>query len=271
MKKRLINKVVVITGASSGIGLATAQELTSHGCKVYNISRGGSAPEGSCVKSYQCDVNQVEEIDKILNEIFSIEGKIDVVVNNAGFGIAGAIENTSEENVYKLVDTNLSALICISGKAIKYLKQCDGKIINISSVGGVIPLPYQATYSATKAGVEIFSRALANEVKHLGIKVTAVLPGDTKTNFTQARIIEKSKTENGYDEGVIKSIKKVEKDEQTGKSPQSVAKVIYKVIKKKNPPLRKTVGLSYKCVSVLAKILPIGVINWIVRLLYVKK
>ena len=118
MKKRLINKVVVITGASSGIGLATAQELTSHGCKVYNISRGGSAPEGSCVKSYQCDVNQVEEIDKILNEIFSIEGKIDVVVNNAGFGIAGAIENTSEENVYKLVDTNLSALICISGKAI---------------------------------------------------------------------------------------------------------------------------------------------------------
>ena len=272
MKKRLLDKVVVITGASSGIGLATAQELAKRGCKVYNISRSGLAPEDVCKKNYQCDVNQVEEIDRILNEIFSIEGKIDVVVNNAGFGIAGAIENASVENVYKLIDTNLSSLICISGRAIKFLKKSGGgKIINISSVGGLIPLPYQATYSATKAGVEIFSRALANEVKQFGIKVCAILPGDTKTNFTQARVIENDNKDNSETASIIKSIKKVEKDEQTGKSPQSVAKVICKVIKKRNPPLRKTVGLSYKCVSLLAKLMPIRLINWIVRLLYVKK
>ena len=129
-------------------------------------------------------------------------------------------------------------------------------------------MPFQATYSATKAGIEIFSRALANEVKPFGIKVTAILPGDTKTAFTQNRIVENNQKDEKYKQTVEKSIKKVEKDEQTGKSPDSVAKVVVKVLKKKNPPLRKTVGFAYKLVVFLPRIFSTRLVNYIVRKLY---
>ena len=129
-------------------------------------------------------------------------------------------------------------------------------------------MPFQATYSATKAGVEIFSRALANEVKPFKIKVTAILPGDTKTGFTQNRIVENTEENKDYQKIVENSIKKVEKDEQTGKSPDSVAKVVVKILKRKNPPLRKTVGFAYKLVVFLPRILPTKLVNFIVRKLY---
>ena len=175
MKNKLKNKVAVITGASSGIGYAIAKRLNESGVIVYDISR--TAKEHDIIKkAFSSDVNDTKKVDEILQNIFEIEGHIDIFINNAGFGIAGAIEFTKEENIYALVNTNLSAVIALSGKVVKYLKRSGGgNIINISSVGGVIPLPIQATYSATKAGVEIFSRAFANEVKDYNIKVTAII------------------------------------------------------------------------------------------------
>lgn len=271
MKNKFENKVVVITGASSGIGYSIAKLLFSKGCKVYDISKT-LVKHNEIVAGFECDVNNISQVDEILQKIFEKEGKINVFINNAGFGIAGAIEDTKYENIYNLVNTNLSAVISLSGRAIKYLKKSGGgNIINISSVGGVIPLPYQATYSATKAGVEIFSRALANEVRNFGIKVTAILPGDTKTNFTSARIIDTDADDVKYSESVVKSIKKVEKDEQTGKSPDSVAMAVLKVLRKKYPPLRKTVGFEYKLVVFLPRILSTKFMNKILHKLYVKK
>ena len=242
MKNKLKNKVAIITGASSGIGLAIAKLLFKNGVKIYNISRATFEAD-EIIKSYECDVNNTEKIKEI-------------------------VENASKENIYKLVDTNLSAVIALSSLIIPYLKESKGNIINISSVGAVIPLPFQATYSATKAGVEIFSRALANEVKPFKIKVTAILPGDTKTGFTQNRIVENTEENKDYQKIVENSIKKVEKDEQTGKSPDSVAKVVVKILKRKNPPLRKTVGFAYKLVVFLPRILPTKLVNFIVRKLY---
>lgn len=267
MKNKLKNKVAIITGASSGIGLAIAKLLFKNGVKIYNISRATFEAD-EIIKSYECDVNDTEKIKEIVEEIYEKERRIDIFINNAGFGIAGAVENASKENIYKLVDTNLSAVIALSSLIIPYLKESKGNIINISSVGAVIPLPFQATYSATKAGVEIFSRALANEVKPFKIKVTAILPGDTKTGFTQNRIVENTEENRDYQKIVENSIKKVEKDEQTGKSPDSVAKVVVKILKRKNPPLRKTVGFAYKLVVFLPRILPTKLVNFIVRKLY---
>lgn len=266
---KINGKVAVVTGASGGIGLAISRALQREGVKVYDISRT-IKPHEEIVRAYSADVNDTKKIEEILDEIYAENGHIDIFVNNAGFGIAGAVEDASAKNIYALVNTNLSAVIALSGVATKFLKRSGkgGNIINICSVGGVIPLPFQATYSATKAGVEIFSRALANEVKPFKIKVTSVLPGDTKTGFTQNRIIENNNNSEKYQKNVEKSIKKVEKDEQTGKSPDTVGKVVVKILKRKNPPLRKTVGFWYKCAVFLPRILPTKLINYIVRKIY---
>ncbi len=266
MKNKLNGKVAVITGASSGIGLAIANTLHLQGVSVYNISRKDCL-ETCFAGDYNADVNEGEKIHSILKEIEEKEGKIDIFINNAGFGIGGAVENASGENIYRQIETNLSAVINLSRLAIKFLKKTKGNLINISSVGGVIPLPYQASYSATKAGVDVFSRALANEVKGQ-VNVTVVLPGDTKTGFTQARVIE---NEGEDSEKIQKSIKKFERDEESGKSPDTVAKCVVKVLKKKRPPLRKTVGAEYKLIVFLPRLVSCKFANAIVRKLYCKK
>lgn len=125
-----------------------------------------------------------------------------------------------------------------------------------------MPLPYQAMYSATKAGVEVFSRALANELKPYKIFVTAVLPGDTKTEFTAARVCE------GNDLRAKRSVEKMARDEQRGKSPESVAKVIYRSANKRRPPLRVAVGFVSKLELFLARIVPVRFVNFIIRKMY---
>ncbi len=267
MKDKLNGKVAVVTGGSSGIGLAIAQLLNKKGVRVFNISRKDCGEE-CFAGDYNADVNESEKIEEFLRDIHAKEGKIDIFINNAGFGIGGAVEKASKENIYKQIDTNLSAVVNLSRIAIKYLKASQGNLVNICSVGGVIPLPYQATYSATKAGVDVFSRALANEVKADKIKVTVVLPGDTKTGFTKARVIENDGDESGK---IGKSIAKFERDEERGKSPDTVAKVVAKVLCKKHPPLRKTVGLGYKVIVFLPRIVSCKLENAIVRKLYCKK
>lgn len=270
MKNKLLGKVVVITGASGGIGFAIAKALSEKGSLVYNISRK-DCDKKEFAGDYNADVNESEKIQEILSEIHKKEGKIDVFINNAGFGIGGAVEFASKESIYKQIETNLSAVINLSRLAIKYLKETKGNLINICSVGGIIPLPYQATYSATKAGIDVFSRALANEVKNYGIKVSAVLPGDTKTGFTKARVIENACDDQKEQEKIQKSIAKFEKDEEKGKSPDTVAKVVVKVLKKKRPPLRVTVGFGYKAIVFLPRIVSTKLENAIVRKLYCKK
>lgn len=263
-----MQKIAVITGATSGIGLACAKLLISKGYKVYGIARRQYS--GTDFMCFSADVCDYAAIDGILKEIHTREGKIDVLVNNAGIGIAGAIEDASSDNIERIVGVNLTALCVLCSKTVPYMRgnaqngACGAKIINISSVGGIMPLPYQAMYSATKAGVEVFSRALANELKPYNIKVCAVLPGDTKTGFTEARLCE------GTNARAIKSVEKMARDERRGKSPEAVARVVYKVARRKNPPLRASVGLASKLEVFLSRLLPVRLINYIINKMYCK-
>lgn len=258
MKKEIVKKIAIVTGASGGIGLCTAKKLVDAGYKVYGISRR------VCDNGFECisaDVRDYENTARIFREIYEREGRIDLLINNAGIGVAGAIEETSAKNVQDSVDVNLTAVCVLCSQVIHYLKE-GAKIINISSVGGVIPLPFQAVYSATKAGVEIFSRAIANELKPRKIKVCAVLPGDTKTGFTAARVCE------GTSERAKRSVGKMAHDEQHGKSPEDVAKIIVKLAKRKNPPLRVSVGGVSKLEVFLTRLCSVKFINGIVSKLY---
>ena len=259
-----ISKVIVITGASSGIGLATARRLAKHGNKVYGLARREfSDPLFEC---FRADVNDLDTVEKVLETVASREGRIDAVINNAGFGIAGAVEYATPDKIQSIFDTNLTSLVKISAVAIKYLKQTRGNLVNIGSVAGVLPIPFQACYSATKAAVLSFSLALDGEVRRFGVKVTTILPGDTKTGFTDARVIEGGDTD--YGGHVEKSVKRMEKDEQNGKSPDTVARAVEKSLKKRHPPLKITVGAQYKLFVGLAKILPTRFVNYILRKMY---
>lgn len=254
-----MEKIAVITGATSGIGLATARLFLKKGYKVYGIARKPFEGEFFC---YSADVTSYAAIEKIFEEIHTREGRIDVLVNAAGFGIAGAMEEASPERIAGIVEVNLTALCVLCSKIVPYLKETRGRIINISSVGGVMPLPYQAMYSATKAGVEVFSRALANELKPYRVCVTAILPGDTKTGFTSARVCE------GENAAAKKSVAKMARDEQHGKPPESVAKLVYRAAKQKHPPLRKTVGFVSKAEIFLSRLLPVRFVNFLIGKIY---
>ncbi len=255
-----MEKVAVITGATSGIGLAAARLFLQKGYRVYGIAR--KPYQGTDFFCYSADVTDETAIGGIFEEIFAREGRIDILVNNAGMGIAGAVEESTSERIARIVNVNLTSLCVLSSKIVPYLKHTRGRIINLSSVGGIMPLPYQAMYSATKAGVEVFSRALANELKPYGIKVIAVLPGDTKTGFTAARVCE------GTNERAQRSVARMARDEQHGKSPECVAKVIYKAAKKRRPPLRVAVGFVSKLELFLARIFPVSFVNFVIRKMY---
>ncbi len=262
----LNKKVVVITGSSSGIGNATANFLSEQGYIVYGISRRKS--EGNFF-SFEGDVTDINRIKEIFNEIFLKEGRIDYLINNAGMGISGAIEHTENEDIDKIFNVNLLAPIKISREVIPFMKKNNfGRIINICSVASVIALPFQACYSASKSALLSFSLALHNEIKDFNIKVSSVLPGDTKTNFTQDRVKNKVLESDDYGKRIKNSIEKMEKDEQNGASAIKVTKVIHKVMKKKNPPLTKTVGFGYKTIVFLSKILPTRLITKIVKKIY---
>lgn len=254
------NKVAVITGATSGIGLAAAELFVEKGFTVYGIAR--KPYDGSDFICYAADVCDRDATDKALADIIDREGRMDVFVNNAGFGIAGAVEECSAEQMQKIADVNFTSLCMLCGKVVALMKERGGRIINVSSVGGIMPLPYQAMYSATKAAVEVFSRALANEVKPYSIKVTAVLPGDTKTGFTAARVVQ------GKNAAAKKSIEKMSRDEQRGKSPESVARVIYRAATVKRPPLRVSVGMLSKTEVFLARFLSVKLLNRILGKMY---
>lgn len=257
-------KVVVVTGASSGIGLATARRLANKDYRVYGLARRPFSD--GLFECMQADVTDLASIEEVLKTIYEREKHIDAVVNNAGMGIAGAVEYAEPESIRRIFDTNLTALVTISSVSMKYLKETKGNLINIGSVAGELPIPFQSCYSATKAGVLNFSLALDGEVRRFGVKVTVVQPGDTKTGFTAARVVEGGEADYGGKIG--RSIRRMEHDEQNGKSPDTVAKAVEKALKKRRPPLKITVGGQYKLFVGLKKLLPARFVNFILRKLY---
>ena len=260
--KDLNGRVVIVTG-----GRATAQLFADSGATVYGLSR--SKPQGEFSFTHVCcDVTDKAALDAIFERVYSEQKRIDCVINNAGLGIAGAVEYTSDKAVESISALNLGAVEHSCRSALRYLRESKGAIINLSSVAAIMPIAFQTYYSATKAAVLVYSRALAQEVKPFGVRVTAVLPGDTKTAFTSSRVIENEKNE--YSGRVERSVSKMAKDEQNGVGAEKVAKVIFKAYSKKNPKPSYIVGFPYKLVNLLNKLLPQRFVDYILFKLYAK-
>lgn len=263
-----MKKIAVVTGASSGIGLSTAQALVLKGYTVYGLNRREISVEGiTFIKTDICDETSVNDSIK---KIIETEGKIDLLINNAGGGISGAVEFTQADEAIKLFDLNFFGCVRVCKAVIPYMrKQRAGKIVNISSVAAVTPIPFQTYYSATKSAVMTYSMALANELKPFGIKVCAILPGDIKTGFTAAR----SKSNIGddiYKGRISRSVSRMEKDEQNGMSSDKAGRIIANIACKKGCKPIYTIGFGYKCITVIVGILPKKLVNYIIRILYAK-
>ena len=262
------NKIAIVTGASSGIGLVTAKKLVSLGAKVYGLAHNPFETQDFTYKV--CDVTDAEQIEKVTKEIFEKEKRIDLLVNCAGMGISGSVENSPNEKIAKIFDVNFFGTVKMCKAVIPYMRKNGfGRIVNISSVAGELPIPFQTFYSATKASIESFTAGLNMEVKPFGIRCACVLPGDTKTGFTKAR--EKNPLDDeSYGKRIEISIAKMEHDEQNGMTPDSVAKVVCKVLSKKNPKPTNLVGFKYKLFIVLAKFLPKKFVHKILYGMYAK-
>lgn len=263
-------KVVLVTGASSGIGKAAAKLFYEKGYIVYGTSRREAVESSDGIAMLKLDVTDDASVQDCVQQVLQREGQIDVLVNNAGYGIAGAVEDTSAEEVKSQLETNLVGLHRMCAAVLPVMRrQGGGKIINISSVAGFIAIPYQAFYSVSKYAVEGYSRALRNEVAQFGIRVTIIQPGDTKTGFTKGRVTASgSGKDSAYYERVCKSVARMERDEQNGASPESVAKVIFRAAQAKNPPVAVAVGAPYKLIKFALRLMPERFVSFVLGKLY---
>ncbi len=262
----MMRKIVIVTGASSGIGRYTAKSLVENGCTVYDFSRREIPCDG--VIHIKTDVTDESNVIASVNSVIAKEGRVDAVVNCAGFGISGAVEFTDLAEAKRQFDVNFFGMVNVNKAVIPFMrKRGGGRIVNISSVAAVAHIPFQTYYSASKAAIESYTCALGNEVKPFDITVTAIQPGDICTEFTQAR--EKSFLgDDVYDGRIARSVAGMEKDEQNGMSPDLAGKYIAKItLQKKVKPIY-AIGVGYKALATLCKIFPCRFRNWVVGKLY---
>lgn len=264
--KTTTKKIAVVTGGNSGIGLYTALSLHNAGCTVYELSRRNI--EHSGITHIYADVTDESLVSLAIQQILEKEERIDILVNCAGFGISGAVEFTENIDAKKQIDVNFFGMVHVTKAVLPFMrKNNQGRIVNISSVAAIAPIPFQTYYSASKAAINAYSAALANEVKPYGISVTAILPGDIATGFTDTR----NKSALGDDEyggRISRSVTKMEQDEQNGMKPEKAGAYITKIALKKKVKPMYTIGFTYKCISLLVKFLPCRLVNWLIGFLY---
>lgn len=261
-----MGKVAIVTGGTSGIGRATALALHENGYTVYEFSRRDRSVEG--IQHITADITDENAVAAAVAQVMEREGRIDVLVNNAGFGISGAVEFTETAEAQRLFDANFFGMVRMNRFVLPVMrKQGYGRIVNLSSVAAPVPIPFQAYYSATKAAVNDYTMALANEVAPFGITVCAVQPGDIKTGFTAAR--EKVTVGDDVYAGRIgRSVARMEHDEQTGMDPAVAGKYIASLAMRPRVKPLYAIGFAYKAACVVMKLLPCGLSNWIIGKLY---
>jgi NAD(P)-dependent dehydrogenase (short-subunit alcohol dehydrogenase family) len=237
------SQVVLITGASSGIGKACAELLSAQGHTVYGTSRRPSSAPGS-YRLLEMDVTRDDSVQRTVEAILAEAGHIDVVVNNAGIALAGAIEDTSIEEARYQLDTNFLGVMRVCKAVLPSMRtRGSGLLVMISSLGGSVGLPFQGLYSASKFALEGLTEALRQELAPFGIQATLVQPGDVRTSITDNRIqTRQSGPGSPYRAHYETALRVIEKEERAGVAPEDVARQVLGLVGRPSVAVRYRVG-----------------------------
>ncbi len=261
-----MNKIAVVTGGGSGIGRAVALALLSRGCIVYELSRHDRGVPGAV--HIDADVTEESTVVRAFETIADRSGRIDILINCAGFGISGAAEFTPAAEARRQLDVNLLGTMTVIQAALPYMRrQGGGRIVNISSVAGVIPIPFQSWYSVSKAGINALTLALINELRPFGISLCAVMPGDICTGFTAARV-KNPAGDDVYAGRIARSVAVMEADERNGASPATAGRAIAALALKRRVRPLYTLGAKYQLFVWLARTLPAKPVTALVGRIY---
>lgn len=258
--------VALVTGASSGIGKATAERLSTAGYKVYGTSRRGAQQSQPLFDMLALDVTSDESVAAAVKELLRLEGRIDLLVNNAGFGVApGGAEESSIEQARSIFETNFFGMVRMTRAVVPHMRhQGGGRIINIGSVLGFLPMPYGALYSATKHAVEGYSESLDHELRSRGIRVSVVEPAYTKTGF-DANMLEPDAKLDEYAEIRATITKLLPRVMAKGDEPGVVADVVLKAATEHRPRIRYTAGMRARGLQLFRRFAPAAALDAGVR------
>ena len=260
------SKVVLVTGASSGIGEATAERLAGAGYTVFGTSRRAASAKGRSFEMLTLDVTRDSSVAAVVEEVMRRAGRVDVLVNNAGFGVApAAAEESSIEQAQSIFDTNFFGVVRMTRALVPHMrKQGSGRIINIGSVLGFLPMPYGAFYAATKHAVEGYSESLDHELRTRGIRVSIIEPAYTKTPF-DANLLEPDATLDEYREIRRAVTGRLRELMATADPPRVVADVVLRAASAAHPKIRYTAGSLADRLRFLRSYMPAGVVDGGIR------
>ncbi|MBQ3214204.1 MAG: SDR family NAD(P)-dependent oxidoreductase [Clostridia bacterium] len=254
MKDKIVRNVV-ITGGTSGIGKSCYEYFSSKGDNVIILARKN--PE-KLPNFYVCDVTDEMQVMQVFNTIGTKYACIDVLINNAGFGISGATELVDEKTSKDMFNVNYFGVVNCYKYALPYMKK-GSTIINLSSVCAFFPLPFRGHYCASKSAVNMITYSQRMECNPFGVKVTAVCPGDVKTNFTKNRV-KNFETNERYGDRIKNAAESIDSKDDKRMKPIVVAKAVYKQSKKRNPKPYTIVGTKYKILNFAMRFLPLNLL-----------
>jgi len=262
----MASKVVLITGASSGIGLATAELLQEAGFIVYGTSRQAKNPSKHKFHLIELDVNQEDSVAQAIKKVIANEGRIDVLVNNAGFAISPAgAEESSMQQAQAIFDTNFFGAVRMTRSVIPHMRENrSGLILNVSSILGVVPMPFSALYSASKHALEGYSESLDHELRSQGIRVSLIEPAYTKTSLGM-NLLEADNKVAFYDEARKKLHRQMINSINKSDDPSVVANTILDVIQSQHVVPRYTAGKTAKNLKALRRFAPAKIFDKLIQ------
>ncbi|MBW4362165.1 SDR family oxidoreductase [Flavobacterium taihuense] len=253
-----MNKVVLITGGSSGIGKSIGEFLYHKGFVVYGTSRNPERVLNSVFPLIPLDVRNADSIHSAIAKVIATSGKLDVVINNAGVGITGPLEEIPMAEIKNNFETNFFGPIEVMKAVLPQMRsQQSGLIINMTSIAGYMGLPYRSIYSASKGALELITEALRMEVKSFGIQITNIAPGDFATNIAAGRFHAPVIKGSAYELPYGNNLKTMDEHVDSGGNPNEMAEAVYAIIQNPNPKIHYKVGAFMQKFSiVLKRVLP---------------